>query len=70
MSYIESTTRIIRPPGDPTRASTVLVKDTYTVEDVLYLMARRAATAKIREVNDFATPASAIAQITRVPHVR
>jgi hypothetical protein len=70
MSYIESTTRVIRAPGDPQSSSTILVKDTYTVEDILYLTARRAATAKVREVNDFTTPTSAIAQITRVPHVR
>jgi hypothetical protein len=70
MDYIESSTKIIRAPDTRADAPTILIKDTCTVEDILYLMARRAATSKVRDVDDFITPAIARTQITRVPHVQ
>lgn len=70
MSFIEPTTRVIRAPSIDGASPTALIKDTCTVEDVLFAYTRAKAASKLRDVGAPNTPVSVRLQITRVPYVR
>ena len=69
MTFVDSTTRIVRLSDAP-NAPAVILKDTVTVEDVIFMYARAAAVRKLGEISKPAVPKNVRQQITRVPHVR
>ena len=69
MTFVESTTKIIKLGNSPSMPS-VIIKDTVTVEDIVFLHARTAAVRKKSSVDFSITPQNIRQQITRVPHGR
>ena len=69
MSFIEPGTKVIRPSSSDS-APIVLIKDTCTVEDILFAYARAKAASKRKDALPFQVPAASRLQITRVPYVR
>ena len=70
MSFVEPGTRVIRPSSSADTTPVVLVKDTCTVEDVLFAYTRAKAVSKKNGASDIEIPSSVRLQITRVPYVR
>ena len=70
MSFIEPGTKVIRPSNGDNTAPVVLIKDTCTVEDVLFAYTRAKAVSKKTGSGDVVVPSSIRLQITRVPYVR
>ena len=69
MAFLDTTTRVIKLSdrrGDPS----VLIKNTVTVEDIVFVYARAAAVNKLGSPVTPEIPATALSQITRVPYVR
>ena len=69
MTFVESTTKIVKL-GNSSSMPSVIIKDTITIEDIVFLHARTAAVRKKGNI-DFSTTSQNIRQqITRVPHGR
>lgn len=68
MAFLDKTTRILRPVDRPV---SVIVKDTVTVEDIVFMYARTAAVNKLgtSEMKPNIS-ANVRKQVTRVPYVR
>jgi hypothetical protein len=70
MAFIDPTTQIIQL-DTRARAPSVYVKDTVTVEDIVFMYARTSAVNKLGTKNIVPqVPANIRHQITRVPYVR
>lgn len=69
MAFIESTTKIIRM-GDAPGVPTVLLKDTVTIDDIVFLYARTAAASKLGKIPTPKTAQNIRQQITRAPYGR
>ena len=69
MAFVDSTTRIVRLGNTP-NSPAVILKDTVTVEDVVFMYARTAAVKKLSEIGKPKVSKNVRQQITRVPHVR
>lgn len=70
MSFVEPGTKVIRPSSSGGSSPVVLIKDTCTVEDVLFAYTRAKAASKRGNIEPFQVPAASRLQITRVPYVR
>lgn len=68
MAFLEKTTQILRPVGKPV---SVIIKDTVTAEDIVFMYARTAAVSKLG-TSDMKPSISANVrkQVTRVPYAR
>ena len=70
MAFLDTTTRVIRS-SDRGASPSIIIKDTVTVEDIVFMYARTAAVNKMSPTGlNPDVPANARKQITRVPHVR
>lgn len=68
MAFLDTTTRVIRTADGPT---SILIKDTVTVEDLVFLYARTAAVNKKASSDQTPfIPDNVRKQVTRVPYVR
>jgi len=70
MAFLDTTTRVVRA-GDQGKSSSIIIKDTVTVEDIIFMYARTAAVNKLTTAKlSPDVPANVRKQITRVPYVR
>lgn len=69
MTFVDKTTKFIRTSDAPDSPS-VIVKDTLTVEDIVFLHARTAAVNKLSPTHAARVTRTMRQQITRVPHGR
>lgn len=68
MAFLDTTTRVIRTANEST---SILIKDTVTVEDIVFMYARTAAVNKKSSKQQTPFMSDNIRkQITRVPYVR
>lgn len=68
MAFLDTTTRVIRTVD---KSASILIKDTVTVEDIVFLYARTAAVNKKSSAIRAPFMSDNIRkQITRVPYVR
>jgi|13_taG_2_1085334.scaffolds.fasta_scaffold00891_4 hypothetical protein len=68
MAFLDATTRVIRTVD---KSASILIKDTVTVEDIVFLYARTAAVNKKSSATRAPFMSDNIRkQITRVPYVR
>jgi hypothetical protein len=68
MAFLDETTQILRPIDRPV---SVIIKDTVTVEDIVFMYARTAAVSKLGTFNTKPNiSANVRKQVTRVPYVR
>ena len=70
MAFLDTTTRVVRV-GDQGKSPSIIIKDTVTVEDIIFMYARTAAVNKLGTTTlSPNVPANVRKQITRVPYVR
>lgn len=69
MTFVESTTKVVKL-GNSSSIPSVIIKDTITVEDIVFLHARTAAVRKKSNIAFSTTSQNIRQQITRVPHGR
>ncbi len=70
MAFLDATTRVVRV-GDRNKSPSIIIKDTITVEDIIFMYARTAAVNKLSTAKlSPDVPVNVRKQITRVPYVR
>jgi len=68
MAFLDTTTQVIRTAD---KSASILIKDTVTVEDIVFMYARTAAVNKKSNIAQTPFMSDNIRkQITRVPYVR
>jgi hypothetical protein len=70
ISVVDDIKVFARPNREPSKQDLIVIKSTYTIEDVVFMHARMAASSKRNPTRSVSISADMRKQITRVPYVQ